>query len=63
MLDPGGRAAFRDTYGPIPDERLVRARILALFLNAALLQYAADIGDGALREETANGLRRTMMDG
>ena len=63
VLDPGGRAAFRDTYGPIPDERLLRARILALFFNAALHQYAADIGDGALREETTEGLRRTMIDG
>ena len=47
----------------IPHDRLLRARILALFLNAALLQYAADIGYEALREETASGLRRTMIDG
>ena len=62
LLDDGGRAAFRAAYGEaaLTPERLLRARVLALFLNAALAQYAVDIADEALLRETLAGLQRTL---
>jgi aminoglycoside phosphotransferase (APT) family kinase protein len=64
LLDAEGRSSFRDAYGDasLTDERLLRARVLALFLNAALAHYAADTNDRALLDETLAGLRRTLVD-
>ena len=64
LLDATGRASFRDAYGDasLTEERLLRARVLALFLNAALAHYAADTGDRALLDETLAGLQRTLID-
>ena len=64
LLDSAGRAAFRGTYGAatLTDDRLLRARVLALFMNAALAQYADDIGDAELLSETRAGLERTLVD-
>ena len=64
LLDSTGRTSFRETYGDaiLTDERLLRARVLALFLNGALAHYAADTGDRALLDETLAGLERTLVD-
>jgi aminoglycoside phosphotransferase (APT) family kinase protein len=64
LLDAAGRAAFREAYGAatLTDERLLRARVLSLFMNAALAQYADDIGDAELLAETLAGLGRTLVD-
>jgi hypothetical protein len=40
----------------------LRARVLALFLNAVLALYAAETGNGALRGEAIAGLNRTVRD-
>ena len=64
QLDGPGRAAFRDAYGPsrLTADRLLRARVLALFLDAALLAYAHETGNDALLRATLGGLDRTLSD-
>jgi aminoglycoside phosphotransferase (APT) family kinase protein len=64
QLDGPARAAFRDAYGPerLTPVRMLRARVLALFLDAALLAYAHDVGDQALARTTRDGLDRTLRD-
>lgn len=64
LLDAPGRAAFREAYraSELTDDRMLRARVLAMFLNAALAQYADDIGDAELLTETLAGLERTLVD-
>lgn len=52
------RAAFLAEYGPVGPERELRARVLALFLCAALAEYAADVGDAPLLAEARAGIRR-----
>ena len=47
-LPPAGRAAFHDAYGPVDDDALTRARVLAVSLWAALAEYAHDVGMPAL---------------
>ena len=59
-LPPEGRAAFRDAYGPITDGRLLRGRILALFLCGTLAVYGHEEGLPALRREAVAGLERTL---
>ncbi len=62
LLDPPGRTAFLEAYGDIPDAALLRSRVLAIFLCAALALYAADEAMTALRREAVAGLDRTVMD-
>jgi aminoglycoside phosphotransferase (APT) family kinase protein len=62
LLTPAGREALRDTYGPISNEQLLRARVLSLFLNALLAIYAHAEGFRALEYEAIVGLHRTMID-
>jgi aminoglycoside phosphotransferase (APT) family kinase protein len=61
-LTPAGRAAFHDTYGPVDPERLLRARVLAIFLWGALAEYGHAMGMGPLRREALAGLDRTVRD-
>lgn len=57
----GARRALLDAYGtPVDGEREVRARVLALFLSAALAEYAAALGDEPLRAEALAGLSRAV---
>jgi aminoglycoside phosphotransferase (APT) family kinase protein len=53
-----GRAAFLDEYGPVSEDQLLRARILALSLCAALAAYAHAEGLGDLERESIAGLVR-----
>jgi aminoglycoside phosphotransferase (APT) family kinase protein len=54
------RAAFFDAYGPIDGLTELRARVIATFLAAALLGYAADRGMGGLRTESLRALDRVV---
>ena len=58
FLPPEGRSAFLDAYGPIGEEDLVRARVLALFLTATLAAYGHHEGMAAVEREALSGLER-----
>jgi len=63
LFDADGRSAFRGAYGRSDlHDPLARARVLALFLNAALAHYAHDVGDAELLRATVSGLERTLID-
>ena len=57
-LSPAGRAEFLAAYGPVTDDQLLRARVLALFLCAVLALYGDHEGMPALRDEAVAGLDR-----
>lgn len=55
------RSALLEAYGtPIDGLTELRARVVAVFLAAALLQYGDGIGDVALRTEAARALDRAV---
>lgn len=54
------RAAFLAAYGPVDDEREVRARSLAVRLSALLGRYAAAEGRSALLAESLASLARAV---
>ena len=58
FLPPRAREEFLAGYGPVAPERLLRARVLSLFLSATLLLYAEDEGMPNLRAESLAGLAR-----
>jgi aminoglycoside phosphotransferase (APT) family kinase protein len=58
LLPADARPAFIDAYGPVSEERLLRARVLALFLSAVLALYAHHEGMPALEREAVAGLTR-----
>ena len=62
LLPPAGRARFVGTYGPIDDERLVRARATALYFGAMLAAYAHSVDNTDLERECLAGLERTLVD-
>jgi aminoglycoside phosphotransferase (APT) family kinase protein len=62
LFDSEGRAAFRAAYGPLTEETLARARVLALFFDATLAVYANDKGMDDLEREALQGLDRTLTD-
>ena len=55
------RIAFLDAYGPVDGLTELRARVIAVFLSAALLLYAADRGMEALRSESLRSLERAAL--
>lgn len=55
------REALFETYGPIDRLTELRARVIAVFLGAALLIYAADRGMTALRTESERSLERAVL--
>jgi len=59
LLPVEGRAEFLDAYGPVSEEQLVRARVLALFLCAALAVYAHHEAMRSVEREAVEGLWRT----
>ena len=61
-LPPAGRAAFHGTYGPLDDDALTRARVLAVSLWGALAEYAHDVGMPWLLTEVLAGLGRATDD-
>jgi len=58
FLPPTERGAFIDAYGSVTDEQLLRARVIALSLCAALAHYAHEVGMPAILEEAVAGLER-----
>jgi aminoglycoside phosphotransferase (APT) family kinase protein len=62
LFDTDGRAAFRAAYGPLSEDTLTRARVLALFFDATLAVYANDKGMADLEREALQGLGRTLTD-
>ena len=56
------RTALLSAYGPVGAEREVRARVLAVFLCAALAEYAAGTGRDGLLAEALAGLSRAVAD-
>ena len=54
------RNAFFDAYGPIDGLTELRARVIATFLAAALLGYAADEGMARLAAESRTALERVV---
>ncbi|MDN3358278.1 phosphotransferase [Actinomadura sp. DC4] len=54
------RTALLSAYGPVGEEREVRARVLAVFLCAALAEYAAATGRETLLTEALAGLGRAV---
>jgi aminoglycoside phosphotransferase (APT) family kinase protein len=57
-----GREAFLSEYGPVSDEQLVRARVIALSLSAALAHYGHNEGFSAVEREALSGLARTAAE-
>jgi aminoglycoside phosphotransferase (APT) family kinase protein len=60
VLPPEGREAFLAEYGPVDEARLLRARVLALFLSAALAVYGRHEGLEAIEREAVAALERTL---
>jgi aminoglycoside phosphotransferase (APT) family kinase protein len=58
LLPPAAREEFLAAYGSVEPERLLRARVLSLFLSATLLLYAEHEGMPNLRAEARAGLSR-----
>jgi aminoglycoside phosphotransferase (APT) family kinase protein len=58
LFGPEGRAAFLAAYGPVSEEQLVRARVLALNLCAVLALYGRHEGMPAVEREALAGLVR-----
>jgi len=61
-LHPPARAVFQSVYGPLGEDTLLRARVLALFLSAVLAAYAEDKAMHELEREALEGLHRTLLD-
>lgn len=61
FLPPAGRDAFLDEYGPVSEGSLLRARVLALFLNAILAQYGHAQGLRPVAAEALAALDRTAQ--
>lgn len=62
LLPAGARARFFDGYGPIDDERRLRARVLAVRLCAMLAHYARSVGYASLEREALAGFERALSD-
>jgi aminoglycoside phosphotransferase (APT) family kinase protein len=56
------RTALLSAYGPVTKEQETRARVLAVFLCAALAEYAADTARDGLLAEALAGIERAVAD-
>lgn len=61
LFGPAGRAEFRAAYGPLGDEELTRARVLAFNLCGVLATYGRDHGGPAVEREAVGGLCRAAI--
>jgi aminoglycoside phosphotransferase (APT) family kinase protein len=57
-LPAAGREAFLSEYGAVTDEQLLRARVIALSLSAALALYGRHEGFPSIEREAVLGLER-----
>ena len=62
LLSAAGRARFFAEYGPVSEERQLRARMLAVGLCAMLAKYARSIGNSSLEAEALAGVERGLGD-
>ena len=62
FVPPDGRAAVLDAYGPLNDTQLLRARVLAIQLCAALAHYGRLEGNPGVEQEAVAGLERALVD-
>jgi aminoglycoside phosphotransferase (APT) family kinase protein len=62
FVPPSGREAFLEEYGGVTDDQLLRARIVALSLGAALARYGKAEGFANVEREALGGLARTMLE-
>jgi hypothetical protein len=53
---------FLTEYGPVSDEQLLRARVIAFSLCAALAHYGHSEGFGAIEREALAGLERAAAE-
>ena len=60
LLPPDAREGFFEAYGEVDDERLLRARVLAISLASMLALYANDVGHESLERESLAGLDRAL---
>ena len=60
FLPPDGRARFLEAYGPVSEAQLVRARVLAFSLSAALAWNAHSEGLADVEREAVAGLERAV---
>jgi hypothetical protein len=51
---------FVEEYGPVGEASLLRARVLALFLNAILARYGRDEHRREIEAEALAGLSRAV---
>jgi len=58
FFPPGARAAFLDAYGPVDEDTLLRARMLAISLCAVLAAYGHHEGMPSVEREAIAGLER-----
>jgi aminoglycoside phosphotransferase (APT) family kinase protein len=63
FLRPERRPEFLEAYGPVSDEQLLRARVLAFSLCSALASYAHAEGVRSVELEALAGLARAAEDG
>jgi aminoglycoside phosphotransferase (APT) family kinase protein len=58
FLPPEGRGDFLAAYGPVSDEELLGARVLAFSLSALLALYGHQVGNRPVLDEAIGSLRR-----
>jgi aminoglycoside phosphotransferase (APT) family kinase protein len=63
FVPPASRGAFLEAYGPLDEAQLLRARVLALSLCAALAGHAHAEGLAEVEREALAGLARALDKG
>ncbi|HZT93630.1 MAG TPA: phosphotransferase [Gaiellaceae bacterium] len=61
FVPPASRAEFLREYGPVSEDSLLRARVLALNLNAILARYGRDAAMPAVESEALAALARVVL--
>jgi aminoglycoside phosphotransferase (APT) family kinase protein len=61
FVPPRGREAFLHAYGTVTEEQLLRARVLAFSLCAALARYGHEEGLTSVEREAIAGLERAAI--
>ncbi len=56
------RAAFLEAYGPVPEDRLLRARVFALSISALLARYGHEEGRPEIERAALAGLERAAAE-
>ena len=62
VLPPEHRGAFFAAYGDVDDATLLRARAVAFFLNAAIVEYSHHEGLGSVEREAVASLERAASE-